>query len=88
MEKPEPARLSFLVEEKIRLFVYCVDCHHNAMLDAGPIAERLGADFPIPQVAKHVRCAACGSRHATVNPYWNDEDVPGRPILYSYPDFG
>lgn len=85
----DPAPLSSLIEINVRLFVYCVDCHHNAVIDTEPVAEYLGADFPIPQVASRMRCSHCGSRHVTANPNWSDEkDVPGRQLKYYYPDFG
>lgn len=82
----DPARLSFLIENKIRLAVHCNNhgCLTRSILDVEPLVERLGADYPIPLVAKHMKCAACGSQDCSVNPNWNDEDVPGRPKGFVY----
>ncbi len=83
----DPARLLFLIEHKIRLAVHCNnhECLRRSVLDVAPLVERLGANYPIPLVAKHMKCTACGSRDCSVNPNWNDEEVAGRPLGFSYP---
>ncbi len=84
----DPAPLSDLIEKEVRLFVYCVDCHHCAVIDTEPVAELLGADYPIPLVHKHMRCSHCDSRFVTANPNWRDEkNVPGRMLDFYYPPF-
>ena len=83
----DPASLSFLIESKVRLAVHCnnVRCLRRSVLEVGPLVEKLGLDYPIPKVARYLKCTACGGRDCSVNPNWNDEDVPGRPKGYSYP---
>jgi len=87
MRRPssDPAPLSFLIDHKLRMFVWCIRCHHHAEVSAVLLVEKLGADFPIPWVARHMKCSQCGNREVTVNPNWNDEDVPGRPKSMRYP---
>jgi hypothetical protein len=80
-----PARLSYLIHQKLRMFVWCIRCHHHAAVEASLLIEKLGANFPIPRVAQHMKCSQCGNREVTVNPNWNDEEVPGRPKSMRYP---
>jgi hypothetical protein len=80
-----PARLSYLVQQKLRMFVWCIRCHHHAAVEVSLLIEKLGANFPIPRVAQHMKCSQCGNREVTVNPDWNDEVVPGRPESMRYP---
>ncbi len=74
--------LSWLVEERMRLFVWCIRCDHHGALPPGPLIERLGSDFPIPKVAGKLVCTKCGGHEFTVNPHWNDVDIPGAPKMF------
>ncbi|MDA0368762.1 MAG: hypothetical protein O3C65_12075 [Proteobacteria bacterium] len=87
MRRPvtDPARLSYLVDQKLRLTVWCIRCDHRADIAVAPLVDKLGANYPIPHVARHMKCSRCGNREITVNPTWNDEDVPGRPKSMTYP---
>jgi hypothetical protein len=66
----------------MRLFVWCVRCDHHGAMEVGPLIDMLGGDFPIPQVAQKLVCTQCGAREFTVNPYWNDIDIPGAPKVF------
>ena len=79
--------LSWLVEEGMRLFAWCVQCHHHGIMDVAPLIARLGANHPIPQVADSLVCTACGARDCTVNPNWNDVDIPGAPKVFPVAPF-
>jgi len=83
---PAPNRngvpLSWLVDEGMRLFVWCVACHRHGPMDVLPLIDRLGRDFPIPEVADKLICKACGGNDFTVNPNWNDIDIPGAPKVF------
>ena len=83
----DPARLSFLIETKIRLAVHCnnIKCLRRSVLDVQPLIDKLGAEYPIPWMTKHLKCKDCGGTDCSVNPNWNDEDVPGRPKGFVYP---
>jgi hypothetical protein len=76
-----PARLSYLVQQKLRMFVWCIRCHHHAAVEVSLLIEKLGANFPIPRVARHMKCSQCGNREVTVNPNWNDKEVSAQPNL-------
>ena len=67
----DPARLSYLIDQKLQIFVWCIRCHHHAAIEASLLIEKLGANFPIPRVAQHMKCSQCGNREVTVNPKWN-----------------
>jgi len=71
--------LSWLVEEGMGLFVWCIKCDHHGTMAVDRLIERLGGDFPIPKVAGRLVCTKCGAREFTVNPNWNDVDIPGAP---------
>jgi hypothetical protein len=51
-------------------------------MDVLPLIDRLGRDFPIPEVADKLICKACGGNDFTVNPNWNDIDIPGAPKVF------
>ncbi len=74
--------LSCLIEEGMRLFVCCVKCHHHGLMDVAPLIARLGSDYPIPRVANKLVCTQCGAQDFTVNPNWNDIDIPGAPKVF------
>jgi len=44
-------------------------------MEASLLIRKLGANFPIPGVAQHMKCSRCGNREVTVNLNWNDEGV-------------
>ncbi len=71
--------LSWLVEEGMSLFVWCIRCDHHGTMAVAPLIEKLGDDFPSPKVAGRLVCTRCGAREFTVNPNWNDVDIPGAP---------
>ena len=81
----DPARLSYLIEVKVRLAVHCNNqyCLYRSVLEVQPLIEKLGAEYPIPWVSRHMKYTRCGKRDCSVNPNWNDE--PGRPIGFNYP---
>ena len=87
MRRPihDPTRLFYLIDQKLRMFVWCIRCHHHAAVEASLLIEKLGANFPIPRVTQHMKCSQCGNRKVTVNPNWNDKEVPGRPKSMGYP---
>ena len=47
---------------KIRLNVWCRACRHQVEPDPAELAERHGADTPIPEWHRRLVCSRCGSR--------------------------
>ena len=61
-----PVPLGDLIREDKLLWVYCCDCYHER--DVNPATVPLPAETPLPEVGKHMRCAACGSRKIDARP--------------------
>ena len=55
-------RLAYMQAEGLDLFVYCNRCYRNRIMPVAPFVKRLGADTPVPNVARHIRCRVCGGR--------------------------
>lgn len=71
----EPCRLSNLIADGLDVAVTCHRCHHNATVSASTLAAQLGARMPVPEVAGHMRCSACGSRDCETRPDWRSGGV-------------
>lgn len=48
----------------------CNACHRHVVIETVTLIERLGADYPVPQVHWHLRCANCGSKEVQARPEW------------------
>jgi hypothetical protein len=46
----------------IRLLVWCRDCQHQVEPDSAEQARRYGADLPVPEWGKRLKCSQCGSK--------------------------
>ncbi len=44
----------------------CAECGHEAVVNV----DALAADTFVPDVAKRLRCSACGSKKITTRPNW------------------
>lgn len=71
-----PATLGEQEARGLPLLVYCNRCPHHGTLPVAPLIARFGRNFPIPDVAKHCRCTACGSRDVQTRP--NFPTIPGQ----------
>jgi hypothetical protein len=47
---------------RVRLIVWCRDCHHQVEPDAGEMAERYGADMAVLEWKERLVGGQCGSR--------------------------
>ena len=47
---------------RVRLIVWCLDCHHQVEPDPAEMAERYGAEMTVPDWHKRLMCGQCGSR--------------------------
>ena len=57
-----PATLGSTAKAHLLLRVWCKACRHQVDLDPGDLAQRYGADLPVPEWAKRLACSQCGSR--------------------------
>ena len=48
---------------RVRLIVWCLDCHHQVEPDPAEMAERYGAEMSVPDWHARLVCGQCGSRH-------------------------
>jgi hypothetical protein len=76
LEQPSlgPVTLGDLIREDKLLWVYCCECYHER--DVDPATIPLPGDIPVPDVGKHMKCSACGSRKISTAP----EQYPGGVI--------
>ena len=61
-----PVTLGDLIREDKLLWVYCCDCYHER--DVNPATVPLPPETPVPEVVKHMKCSACGSRKIDARP--------------------
>ena len=53
----------------------CLDCHHEASLNLDGWEPALF----IPDIARKLKCGACGSKCVTTRPNWTDPDFAAEP---------
>ena len=58
------------------VFCWCNACSHNAVVPRKTLAARLGPAIPVPRIAAHLRCSACGARDVATRPNWPSLDMP------------
>lgn len=46
----------------MRLIVWCLDCRHQGEPEPVELAERYGAETPVPEWRERLVCSSCGSR--------------------------
>ena len=69
-----PPRLHFngakvlgdVLVERLYLRAACRACSHRASLSSVELAQRLGYDFPLPDLKGRLRCSKCGKRQVDV----------------------
>jgi len=74
----EPATLADLARENINVWAWCESCCHNAVIETSLLIARLGPASPVPDLARHLRCSACGSRDLHARPDWPSLGVVAR----------
>ena len=57
------------------VYAHCGACEHEAVVNV----DALPAETFVPDVAKRLRCTACGSKKVTVVPYWIERAWPVGP---------
>jgi hypothetical protein len=61
-EPGPPATLGSTAAAEARIVVWCRDCRHQVEPDPAELAERYGAETPIPEWHRRLVCSQCGSR--------------------------
>ena len=69
-EPVNPTRLSDLADENLKLFCWCNRCGHNAEIAIDIFIKRLGAQFPVPEVGRHMKCTKCAANDIATRPAW------------------
>ena len=54
------------VRDRAPLWAFCETCGHSAHVEPAVLADRLGYDFPVPQLRRRLRCGRCGGRSVDV----------------------
>jgi len=57
-----PMTLGNAAAAHVRLIVWCLDCQHQVEPDPAEMAERYGAEMPVPDWHSRLVCSRCGSR--------------------------
>jgi hypothetical protein len=47
---------------RVRLIVWCKECQHQIEPDPAEMAQRYGAETPVPDWRERLICSQCGSR--------------------------
>jgi hypothetical protein len=58
-----PMTLGNAAAARVRLIVSCKACGHRAEPDAAGMAQRYGAETPVPEWRERFVCSRCGSRN-------------------------
>lgn len=74
-----PAVLADLAKENVGIMCQCNGCRHHASVPIGFVVKLFGRKYPVPMVARRLRCSKCGSRDVTTTPDWpsNWPPIPG-----------
>lgn len=55
-----PMTLGNAAAAKVRLIVWCLDCHRRVEPDPREMAERYGAEMTVPDWHARLLCSGCG----------------------------
>ena len=63
--------LKDLLYEKLDIFCWCGECCHNSVLNTRQIINKLGPNYSIPEVRRHLKCKKCNNtKDITIRPNW------------------
>jgi Zn finger protein HypA/HybF involved in hydrogenase expression len=60
-EPGPPMTLGNAAAARVRLIVWCKDCSHQVEPDPAEMAQRYGAETPVPDWRERLICSQCGS---------------------------
>jgi hypothetical protein len=61
-EPGPPMTLGNAAAARVRLIVWCKECHHQIEPDPAEMARRYGAETTVPDWRERLMCSQCGSR--------------------------
>ena len=61
-----PMTLGNAAITRVRLIVWCLECRHQVEPDPAEMAERYGAEMPVPEWRERLVCGRCGSRRVNM----------------------
>lgn len=64
-----------LARQKLDIFCWCNICNHNNVIKTAQIIERLGENYPVPEIGRNLKCGKCN----------NTNDISTRP---NWPNYG
>jgi hypothetical protein len=67
---PRPVTLAEIAAQALDVWAWCNDCFHHAVLPIDVLTEKLGTEYPVPQVGRRTYCRECGSRDVATRPDW------------------
>jgi hypothetical protein len=59
-----------LARHGAKLAVWCQLCGRHRLLHVAPLIIRLGRSTPLDEVARQLKCSACGSRQIEARPHY------------------
>ena len=63
--------LNDLLAENLNIFCWCNKCSHNKVIKTEQIIKKLGPNYPVPIVGRHLKCKKCNNtRDITTRPNW------------------
>lgn len=65
-----PATLADLAKQNIGIRCWCNGCQHHVVVPIGFVVALFGRAYPVPMVARRLRCSKCRSRNVTTVPDW------------------
>jgi hypothetical protein len=54
-----PMTLGNAAAAQVRLIVWCGDCGHQVELAPAELSQKLGVEFPVPEITRRLRCSQC-----------------------------
>ena len=69
-ESRNPSTLADLDAENMGVFCWCNRCNHNAEVSTLLLIDKLGRQFPVPEIGSMMRCSVCNARDVATRPAW------------------
>ncbi|MGC6518162.1 MAG: hypothetical protein ACON49_09095 [Candidatus Puniceispirillaceae bacterium] len=69
-EPVNPTVLADLEKEGLAVFCWCNRCGHNAEVGLSVFIRRFGAQYPVPELGRSMRCKKCHANDIATRPAW------------------
>ena len=62
-----------LLNDKLDIFCWCHNCGHNKVIETIKVINKLGPNYPIPEIGCNLRCRKCNKTDSiSTRPNWPD----------------